>query len=310
MAKYDEFGRPIYETAEEYNKAHKTGSARRTYDSPEGDNYQHTTYQENRRNERAAERRIKSTSMGTTKKTTSTKNTKKVIIICAVILIFVNMAVVSLMFNLVRGTVNGVYEDYEEDWPDYDESWVDEDEGYGEYLGEDATPLAEGFETFSYNGVTYSVPMSYQEVAQMGFTFEEAYDESYIVAAYSTELVVLNGEDGFMAAMVRFNNDTDEELPLSQCIVDYFYMENNGVFDEEADVPDFVFGNGFTMNSSYEELEAYFGVPYYQYIDDDQEYGCYESYEWVYDSDDEYHCLMVTFWDGTMSDVSIEKYEY
>jgi len=42
MAKYDEFGRPIYETAEEYNKAHRTESSTYTYDSPEGDAYNHS----------------------------------------------------------------------------------------------------------------------------------------------------------------------------------------------------------------------------------------------------------------------------
>ena len=32
MAKYDDFGRPIYETAEEYNRAHKTAGSAYTYD--------------------------------------------------------------------------------------------------------------------------------------------------------------------------------------------------------------------------------------------------------------------------------------
>ena len=40
MAKLDDFGRPIYETAEEYNRAHKGGVCPRPYDSPEGENYQ------------------------------------------------------------------------------------------------------------------------------------------------------------------------------------------------------------------------------------------------------------------------------
>ena len=39
MAKLDDFGRPIYETAEEYNKAHKGGVCPRTYDSPKVASY-------------------------------------------------------------------------------------------------------------------------------------------------------------------------------------------------------------------------------------------------------------------------------
>ena len=40
MAKLDDFGRPIYETAEDYNQAHKGGVCPRPYDSPVGENYQ------------------------------------------------------------------------------------------------------------------------------------------------------------------------------------------------------------------------------------------------------------------------------
>ena len=43
MAKLDDFGRPIYETAEEYNKAHKGGVCPRPYDDPNGSNHQDNT---------------------------------------------------------------------------------------------------------------------------------------------------------------------------------------------------------------------------------------------------------------------------
>ena len=43
MAKLDDFGRPIYETAEEYNKAHRGGVCPRPYDNPEGANYGYNT---------------------------------------------------------------------------------------------------------------------------------------------------------------------------------------------------------------------------------------------------------------------------
>lgn len=297
MAKYDANGRPIYETAEEYNRAHGTGASRHTYDSPEGANYRHTTYTETRRNERAAARYDKKSTVS------SPKNTKKIVLVFVIIFIFLNMGVIMGIFNALRGTVDGIYNEF-------DEQWIDFDEGYGEYIGDSDTPLPEDFNQFTLDGVAYAVPMSYQELMQMGFTLEEAYDEDYTVSCYDDELVVLNGDDGYMAAMARFVNDTDEDILLSECVVDYFYLESEAPYDEEIAVPDAVFANGFTMDASYEELEAYFGVPYYQYIEDDEDYGCYERYEWVCDDGEEYHCFMVTFWDGVMADISIEKYEY
>ena len=39
MPKYDDFGRPIYETAEEYNNAHRTGKNLYTYGNQESDSY-------------------------------------------------------------------------------------------------------------------------------------------------------------------------------------------------------------------------------------------------------------------------------
>lgn len=296
MAKIDANGRPIYETAEEYNRAHGTGTARRTYDSPEGENYKHTTYKQIRNYEKTAERQ---------KKVSAPKSTKKVLIILAVGIIFVNMAVISLMFNAVRGTVGGFYETYEDDWADYE----DED-GYGEYLGDSDTPLMEGFDTFTYNGVSYSIPMTYDEFSQMGFTLEEAYDEDTILAVDGYEHLIINGEDGYMVGIVRITNNTEEDLPIKDCVIDYFSIDNPAAYDSERERLDFVFGNGLSMESTYEELEAYLGVPYYQYIDDDEEYGCYESYEWLYNTGSEYQCVMISLWDGVITNVCIENSEY
>ena len=247
MAQYDDFGRPIYETAEEYNKAHKGGVCPRTYDSPEGDNYQHNTMKKTKRYQSAAQRYAERN---------GSKKAKKMVLGLAVFFIVLNVVVIFSMFKMV----GGVYDDYQ----DYDESWVDpdgEEHGYGPYVGDDTTPLPEGFETFSYNGQTYTLPTSYQEILQMGFTLEEDYDINDLFPTEYEELIAFEeDEDGFTSAMVRINNYTGEEIPLGKCMVDYFYIENPAAFDKVEPVPAFVFGDGLTFESSYKEIEAYFCI--------------------------------------------------
>ena len=297
MAQYDDFGRPIYETAEEYNKAHKGGVCPRTYDSPEGDNYQHNTMKKTKRYQSAAQRYAERN---------GSKKAKKMVLGLAVFFIVLNVVVIFSMFKMV----GGVYDDYQ----DYDESWVDpdgEEHGYGPYVGDDTTPLPEGFETFSYNGQTYTLPTSYQEILQMGFTLEEDYDINDLFPTEYEELIAFEeDEDGFTSAMVRINNYTGDEIPLGKCMVDYFYIENPAAFDKAEPVPAFVFGDGLTFESSYEELEAYFGMPYYHYEDHSEEGYYYDSYDWAYYGEDEMHFVSITFWNGVIDSVGIEKRAY
>ncbi|MBQ8518119.1 MAG: hypothetical protein IJ455_00755 [Agathobacter sp.] len=299
MAKYDEFGRPIYETAEEYNKARKTGSASRTYESPEGDSYQHNTYKQTKKYEKAAERY---------QKQAGSKKGKKLILILVCVILVTQIAAVFVMFR----TTSGIYDMYEENW--YEEDWIGtekyENSGYGEYIGDDTQPLPEGFNTFSYNGVTYTLPTTYQEIAKMGFFLEEEYDESYTFPAEYEELLNLNDADGYLAGMIRVNNHTDEDLPLEQCIVDYLYLGNDAAYSDEEIAPDFVFGDNLSFESSYEELEAYFGLPYYHYEDHEEEGYYYDNYEWSYYGEGEIHFVSITFWNGVISDISIEKKAY
>ena len=76
-------------------------------------------------------------------------------------------------------------------------------------------------------------------------------------------------------------------------------------------LPNFVFGDGLTFESSYEELETYFGTPHYHYEDHSEEGSYYDNYEWSYYREDEIHFVSVTFWNGVIADVGIEKtYKY
>ena len=159
MAKVDEFGRPIYETAEEYNKAKKARKIPRTYDSPEGDAYQRNPVKENYSYQKAMQRQAGQT---------GANKSKKVILVIIVGIIMFNMGLILSMFNVVSDSYDEIYQDFEAGWDDIEDSWDDiEDgvnDGYGEYIGDNTVPLPEGFETFSYNGHTVTLPTSYEEI--------------------------------------------------------------------------------------------------------------------------------------------------
>ena len=247
MAKYDDFGRPIYETAEEYNKAHKGGVCPRTYDSPVGANYQTNTRKETHRQQSATQRYANQT---------GAKKAKSIVIGFAAFFLVFNMVLVFFIFHSVGLSFEENFEVNEDEW-----FVTTDDEGYGEYIGDNTTPLPEGFETFSYNGQTYTLPENCEQLVNEGFM-----------------------EDGYN-----------------------FYIDNPRAFDEAEATPDFIFGNGLTFESTYEDLEAYFGTPYYHYEDySDPEY-LYDHYEWCYNGDYESHYVSITFWDGVISDVAIDK---
>ena len=290
MPKYDDFGRPIYETAEEYNRAHRDGNTTQSYSNIERKSNSQT---------------VKKRSYGTQRTTGSdVKKTvsKKALVVAIGALVYILVITVFLMLNSVRSPVF----EYEEQWVDMDEAALDNNV---EYPGDDTTPLPDGFETFIYNDQSYSLPTSMEEINAMGFSLEAEYDETYILPTEYEENLILNGEDGFMAAMIRVSNYMDEEIPLAKAQVNYFYIENPMAYDFNEDVmlPNFVFGDGLTFESSYDELEAYFGTPHYHYEDHSEEGSYYDNYEWSYYGEDEIHFVSVTFWNGVIADVGIEK---
>ena len=156
MAKYDDFGRPIYETAEEYNRAHRTGINTRTYTSTDGDTYRQAST---------------SKSYNINK-----KKLKKSSLLIIGVAIYFGVMIVFLMFNMVGISHNDAYEVMEEE---VDDIIISSDDEYGEFLGDTTIPLPEEFETFSYNGQTNTLPSSFEEVLEMGL-FLEGYDEAVL----------------------------------------------------------------------------------------------------------------------------------
>lgn len=284
MPQYDDFGRPIYETAEEYNRAHREEKATRTYTSADGDTY--------------------SSSAKKNKKRQSVKKPTFLIFGAAVFFIIPVVAILFTLFNFVEESFPESFIVHEEEWSEVE---IVGDDDYGEYLGDAETPLPEGFETFSYNGKSYTLPTTLEEILEMGFTLEEAYEEDYMLPTQYEETLILNDNDGYMYAVVTVSNYGEEEIPVEKAIVDYFYIDNPASYDAEMEIQDFVFGDGLTFESSYEEVEAYFGIPFYHYADHSEEGSYYDNYEWAYYGEDETHFVTITFWNGVISDIGIEK---
>ena len=283
MQKYDDFGRPIYETAEEYNRAHRTGAGVNAHDNMEGE-----SYKQNAPSQSAARRHA--TREGS-------KKAKTLVIGLVSFIIAINIVIILFAFNAV-----GVrYEEaIPEPMPEQDEDY------YTEFLGDTEHALPTGFETFIYNGDVFTLPVQYSEFAKRGYYIED-YDAKEMVPAGFYEVMFLYEDDGWGVAQISVSNDSNEEKPLEECVVEYIYIYNPVPYDEEAEPTDFVFGEGFSFDSNYEDLESYLGVLYYhyrEYSDDDYHY---DSYEWAYYGDDENHYVMINFVNGAMSDISIEK---
>lgn len=293
MTQYDDFGRPIYETAEEYNRANKARKMTYAYTNPDGDVYETSKVTPEKRSQTAAQRHAMRA---------GSKNAKKLIVGLVVFAIAINLGIVFTILSSVGFFSGGSYEENIEDWISFED-----DEGYEEYLGDDTTPLLEGFETFTYNGETITLPTTFEELSSMKFVLDTEYSKFELVPSGFNEFIDLVDADGNTYAMVIVDNYTEDEIPLGKCTIDYFSISNPYLYDETESAPEFMFVNGLTFESTYGDLEATLGVPYYHYEDHSEEGYYYDSYEWTYYGEYETHNVIVTFWNGEISDISIQK---
>ena len=273
MQKYDDFGRPIYETAEEYNRAHRTG----------GSAYVH---HEQPASKRHAMRE-------------GSKKAKSVVAGIVAFIIAINVVVVLMAFNMVSETAGGAI-------PETAPAILVEEDYYSEFLGDTEHPLPTGYETFIYNGDTFTLPVQYGEFAKCGYYIED-YDEKEMVPSGFYEVMFLYDDDSWAVAQISVSNNTYKEKPLEECMVEYIYIYNPVPYDEEAEPADFVFGEGFSFDSSYEDLESYFGMPYHHYREYSNDDYHYDSYEWAYYGETENQYVVINFMNGMISDISIEK---
>lgn len=281
MAKLDEFGRPIYETAEEYNKAHRGGVCPRPYDTSEGSTYKKAT---------AAQRHE------------TVKQSKKL-----------KSAIIGIITTVILGNIGAIFglmnSFFQEDsYVEYEDEVLYEDGFYDEYLGECEDPLPEGFESFYLNESNCSLPVKFESILAMGYHMDYFYEMDEMFPSGWEEMIdFYDDETESVKFTVRMSNYSGDDLPMRLCTVDYISLENPDAFyDEWGVTPDFVFGDGLTFESTYDELEVYFGIPYYhsEYYSEGYEY---DYYEWMYYGDEGVQCVAVTFVDDVMLDVSIEK---
>lgn len=270
MAKLDQFGRPIYETAEEYNKAKRAGSVTHTEISTDSSNQ-------------------KTTNENSLKKTTKHRQSKVKYSLKSK-LPFIGIAICFL----VLGGIIVFLEILEHPpKPDYTEN---------QNLQRVEYPLPEGFETFLFNGQTYTLPTTYDEISKMGFVVKEYGIDEMVPSQYTSTLDLVD-EKGIKRGKISVNNSSDLEIPLGKCVVDYIYLENPASYGAQ-----FEFGNGLTFNSSYEELEEYFGTQYKGTQGYYDEYTTHhETYEWVYHGEEELQSVKIQLINGGIRNVSIEK---
>jgi len=204
-----------------------------------------------------------------------------------------------------NGDMEAFLEDFLEGYESYEDGY--ESEGYSETLGDGDVPLVEGYNAFTLNGVAYSVPMTFEEFSQMGYTLEAGY-ENYILEPDTYESIIINGDDGDMAGMIRVSNDTNVVLSLEECVIDYISLENKAAYYDDEPALDMTFGNGaLNIHSSYAEVEAFMGQPTYLYIN--EETG-YENYTWYYYGEEQYQFFDIYFQDGVIEQICIERYAY
>ena len=280
MPKYDDFGRPIYETAEEYNRAHKTA----------GSAYTQTTFTGNAQKQSATQRHAAREGM------------KKVQIYAVGMVAFFIAMICGLTFMAVN--INGGR--YEEAYPEPDYPYGVEEGIVEENLSAPDTPLPTGYENIIYNDVWITLPTTCKEIATLGYEIE-SYELTDIVPPDFWDNIGLLDENGYMVAMFSICNKTGEDISVGECMVEYFYIHNEKAYDKGLESPNFIFGEGYNFESTYEELESYLGTPHYHYSDYTDEEFLYDSYEWTYYGEEEEQRVIVNFVNDVISDVSIEK---
>lgn len=203
--------------------------------------------------------------------------------------------------QIYNGDVDAFVEDIFGDYENRPDSGA-----YTENLHEGDVPLADGFDTFSMDGRTYSVPMSYEDFMKMGFVMDKRYD-TLILEPGEYEAISINHEDGSMQLLVRFSNHTNVVLPLQECEAEYLYFNNDAAYDASLEPMDLRFADGLDLDCSYEDVTRFMGEPTTRYV---AEADGYENYMWYYEGETEYQSFSISFLKGKVCDICFERYEY
>lgn len=193
---------------------------------------------------------------------------------------------------------DGSRDDKDED--DYD--WDDEDEKEEEAVDRTSKPSSHSAASsdvlatsVTINGITISYPSSYDELVDSGFVPEEEGD--YIVPADGMETILFALDDGG-EFNVFFINDTDKDMPLSECplygiSIDTYYLSSSTTV---------IIGKGIVMGETTKDelLSSTSTKPSFEYDSDDNYYSV--TYE---DPDDFYFNNDFVFIDGVLSNMKM-----
>ena len=290
--KYDDFGRPIYETAEEYNRAHRKNGSATIYQSAHGDTYQQSETVSSAPKKSAAQRHA------------TREGSKKAMSKIVGVVISILALNIGAIFSLVGNIFDDISVGYEEEvWPD--NGIIDS----GEIWGDSETPLPEGYETFTYNGVVCTLPMSFKEILATGLTLE-GYEESVLFPSGYEDFVLMDDGENMSIVELTVDNYSDEDILMSKTRVISFYVENPTIYDEEATLPHFTFLGGLTLESSYDEVIEVLGDASYNYYETYDTGELLDRYEWYYYDGNGTQSISVQFLDGVIESVSIGKTYY
>lgn len=235
-----------------------------------------------------------------------------VIVICAYIGL---LSFVGSLAGEYEDLFNALYGDIYEGGFDYnwdDEDWFStESTGTESYPGVNNVRLDDSFDDFVLNGTAYSIPMSYETFVGMGYTlegFDSVTVDVFEAGEYENYNFSISDE---YAGVVRISNNGDTSADITDCEVDFFCIYNVDTYDGAGSTGlsnmDMTILGDVSLASTYEELTAVLGTPYYIYADAT---GEYVTYRWEYNGQSEYQSLDVSFYDGVIYDVSIDHYEY
>ena len=131
------------------------------------------------------------------------------------------------------------------------------------------------------DGMLITLPLSYTELAELGFTVE---DEEYVINKNEYEYRELLNKDGYPIGYIDIINETDAPIACKDGIVFSITL----YFDDwQEAVADFMLYNGVTQDTTPEELVEIFGSADYEYSSEDSDYD-YQSFEWYMHHPDYY----------------------
>ncbi len=201
-------------------------------------------------------------------------------------------------------------DDYDYDY-EYSYDNDDDDAGYNDDTDDDSTPsepldIAPGTgitdSSITVEGVFIQLPLSYPELKELGF-YVDGEDEEYIANESEYYYPTVYGPDGEEIGYVYLGNETEEAIPLKDCVVFGFWFTSSYLDYGEVS---FSFANGLNENATKEDFFEAYGEPDYVYESEDNDY---QSYQWYYHSDEYYdmeeNSLSVEFWDGKLDDLDL-----